>query len=64
MKIFKFFEYAYLAIMAFFIYKAYEEWGNEDSRSILYVCFAAVALFMYFFKKKFRKKLDANNQGK
>ncbi|WP_405205047.1 hypothetical protein [Aquimarina sp. LLG6339-5] len=62
MKIFRFFEIAYLAIMCFFVYQAYEEWGKEDSRSILYLCFAAVAIFMFFFKRNFRKRFDANNK--
>jgi len=60
MKIFRFFEYAYLAIMCFFLYQAYEEWGKDGSRSILYICFAVAAIFMYFFKRKFRKKVEAN----
>ncbi len=62
MKIFRFFELAYLAIMCFFLYQAYEEWGKEGSRSILYLCFAGVAVFMYFFKRNFRKRFDANNK--
>ncbi len=62
MKIFRFFEFAYLAVMLFFLYQAYEEWGAEGGRSILYLCFAAVAVFMYFFKRNFRKRFDANNK--
>ena len=63
MKIYRFFEYAYLAIVFFFLYKAYAEWGIEDSRSILYICFAVVAVFMYFFKRKFRNKLDSDKKN-
>ncbi|MBL0682246.1 hypothetical protein [Aquimarina mytili] len=62
MKIFKFFEYAYLAIMIFFIYQAYVEWGQEGGRSVLYLFFAAAAIFMYFFKRNFRKRYEANNK--
>ena len=62
MKVFKFFELAYLGIMVFFLYQAYQDWGKEESRTILYVCFAGVAIFMYFFKRNFRKKLDAKNK--
>jgi len=61
-KIFKFFELAYLVITFFFLYQAYEEWGKEDSRSILYLCFSGAAIFMYFFKRNFRKRIDANNK--
>ncbi len=62
MKVFKFFEFAYLAIMIFFIYQAFTEWGQEGGRGILYLIFAAVAVFMYFFKRNFRKKFEANNK--
>ncbi|MDY8134730.1 hypothetical protein [Aquimarina sp. 2201CG5-10] len=61
-KIFRFFEFAYLAIMCFFIYQAYVEWGQEGNRSVLYLCFAGVAIFMYFFKRNFRKRFEANNK--
>jgi len=63
MKIFRFFELAYLAITCFFLYQAYEDWGIEESRSILYLGFAGIAVFMYFFKRNFRKRFDANNKG-
>ncbi|TYP77273.1 hypothetical protein BD809_101426 [Aquimarina intermedia] len=60
MKFFKFFEIAYILIAIFFLYQAYIEWDLEDSKSILYLCFAGVAVFMYFFKRNFRKRIDAN----
>ncbi len=62
MKVFKFFEYAYLAIMCFFVYQAYVEWEQEGGRSILYLFFAGAAVFMFFFKRRFRKRFEANNK--
>ncbi|WP_317133537.1 hypothetical protein [Aquimarina algicola] len=62
MKVFRFFEYAYLAIMLFFIYEAYTEWGQEGGRSFLYIFFAVAAIFMFFFKRRFRKRFEANNR--
>ncbi len=62
MKVFKFFEYAYLVVMCFFLYEAYVEWGQEGGRSALYLIFAAVAIFMFFFKRNFRKRYEANNK--
>ncbi len=62
MKVFRFFEYAYLAIMFFFIYEAYVEWRQEGERSILYMIFAIAAIFMFFFKRNFRKRFEANNK--
>lgn len=61
-KFFKFFEYAYLIISVLFIYEAYEGWGLEGSRSVLYLCFAGAAIFMFFFKRSFRKRIHANNK--
>lgn len=63
-KVSRFFEYAYLAVMCFFLYQAYVEWGQEGGRSILYLCFAGAAVFMYFFKRNFRKRFEANNKDK
>ncbi|AXT62600.1 hypothetical protein D1816_20305 [Aquimarina sp. AD10] len=62
MKVFKFFEYAYLAIMCFFLYQAYADWGSGEGRSYMYIVFACIAVFMFFFKRNFRKKFDANNK--
>ncbi|MCK8521196.1 hypothetical protein M0D21_06445 [Aquimarina sp. D1M17] len=63
MKVFRFFEYAYLAIMCFFAYEAYNDWGEENSRSMLYLFFAIMAAFMFFFKRNFRKRFDANDKN-
>lgn len=62
-KVFKFFEYAYLVIMCFFLYQAYAEWGEEGGRSILYLFFAIAAIFMFFFKRNFRRRFEANNKN-
>ncbi len=62
MKFFKFFEYAYLVVMCFFAYEAFRNWEQETNKAILYICFAAIALFMYFFKRNFRKRVEANNK--
>ncbi|QKX07536.1 hypothetical protein HN014_04800 [Aquimarina sp. TRL1] len=64
MKVFKIFEFAYLGIMIFFLYSAYTEWGVEGGKGPLYLLFAGVALFMFFFKRKFRKKFEANRKPK
>ncbi|MBQ4820808.1 hypothetical protein [Aquimarina sp. MMG016] len=63
-KVSRFFEFAYLAVMVLFLYQAYAEWGQEGGRSILYLCFAGVAIFMYFFKRSFRKRFEANNKDR
>ncbi|MBP2831692.1 hypothetical protein J8281_05770 [Aquimarina sp. U1-2] len=62
MKVFKFIEYAYLAVMCFFLYEAFEEWKVEGGKGYLYLFFAVIALFMFFFKRNFRKRFEANNK--
>ncbi len=62
-KVFKFFEYAYLAIVCFFAYQAYVEWGQEGGRSMLYIFFAGAAIFMFVFKRNFRKKFERSNKS-
>jgi preprotein translocase subunit YajC len=33
-------------------------WENDRNRAYLFVFFAVVAIFMFFFKRKFRKKIE------
>lgn len=60
-KFVKFFEYAYLLIALFFIVETFRNWADEESRSILYIILAVLALFMFFFKRWYRKKLKREN---
>ncbi|GAA3521162.1 hypothetical protein GCM10022393_39400 [Aquimarina addita] len=63
MRFFKLFEYAYLVIAGLFIYEAYADWRIDGSKYILYTCFAAAAIFMFFFKRNFRKRIKANKDS-
>lgn len=54
----KFFEYTYLAISVFFLYKTYEVWYAEPQRAYLYLIFTLAAIGMYFFRRKNRKKYE------
>lgn len=62
MKFFKFIEYAYLAIAAFFIFEAVRNWNDPDSQRYFFLGFAAVGIFMYFFKRRFRKRMEQRNK--
>lgn len=58
MKLFKFFQYAYLFFAVIFIYDAvskYMETGQVEYTSLL---LAAAAIFMFFFRKRFNKKFE------
>ncbi len=61
MKFFKYFEYAYLFIAAFFLFEAVRIWNTERSRAYLFIFFVAIAIFMFFFKRRFRQKLENDN---
>ncbi|WP_205589281.1 hypothetical protein [Mesonia aquimarina] len=62
MKVFKFFEYAYLVVAVFFAFEAYRIWEESQGRAYIFIGFVAVAIFMFFFKRRFRKKMEQNNQ--
>jgi hypothetical protein len=77
MKAVKLFQYAYLAFAVLFIYDAYSNYAIETidaagvitetpnwSRVYISLGFAALAIFMYFFRKKFNKKFEDKNNTK
>lgn len=62
-KYFKYFEYAYLVIAVFFLYEAFNVWDTEPGRAYFCVFFVVMAVGMYFFKRRFRKKYEQRNQN-
>ena len=62
MKILNFFQYAYLFFAIMFIYKAISVWSEDSGRSYLMLFLAAMAIFMFFFRKRFRKKIEDSNK--
>jgi hypothetical protein len=63
-KIYRLFEYAYLVMAAFSMYLVYEHWGEEGYRSYLFLFFAVTAVFMFFFKRRFRKNIENQDKNK
>ncbi|RXG12724.1 hypothetical protein DSM03_105207 [Leeuwenhoekiella aestuarii] len=61
-KYFKYFEYAYLFFAALFLYKSFNVWNTDRSNAYFFLFFAAVAVGMYFFKRRFRKKYEQRNK--
>ena len=55
-------EYVYLAIAAFMLYEGIRLWGDDRSKSYMLLAFAALAVFMYFFKRRFRQKYYDKNK--
>ena len=62
MKFSKFFQYAYLVFAALFLYDGLVNWGHNKA----YVSFflAALAVFMFFFRRRFMKKYDNRDNSK
>ena len=58
-KFWKFFEYAYLVIAIIFIVEGVSRWSSDRNRAYLFIGFAILAVFMYFFRKRFRKRIEA-----
>jgi uncharacterized membrane protein len=61
-KYFKYFEYAYLFIAAFFLFESFRIWDTERSRAYLFIFFIFIAIFMFFFKRRFRRKIEERNK--
>jgi len=61
-KYYKFIEFAYLLIAIFFIVEGVLNWYDNRQKAFIYLLFSALAIFMYFFKKKFRKKFEDQNK--
>ncbi len=57
-KYYKFFEYAYLIISIVFTVETVLNWNENRQKAYIYLAFAALAIFMYFFRKKYRKKFE------
>ncbi|HZW63082.1 MAG TPA: hypothetical protein VFF15_05475 [Flavobacteriaceae bacterium] len=60
MKVFKFFQYAYLLFALLFLYDTVTRWSEGGTRRYISLLFAVLALFMFFFKKKFNKRFEKN----
>lgn len=59
------FEYLYLGVSALSIYKVVTEWGQPENQTVLFSCFAVVGVFMFIFKRRFRKRMnERQNSGK
>lgn len=59
----KFFQYAYLIFAVLFIYDGITKWNNGTNGSYISLGLAALAIFMYFFRQKFRKKYENKDKS-
>ena len=64
MKYSKIFQYAYLVFAVLFIYDGVTKWGDGTNNAYVSFALAGLAVFMYLFRDKFRRKYDGNNNSK
>jgi hypothetical protein len=57
----KFTQYAYLLAGILFIIDAFVKWQSQENFTISAI-FAAVCVFLFFFRRKFAKKFDDHNK--
>ncbi|MDO6760362.1 hypothetical protein Q4566_09150 [Tamlana sp. 2_MG-2023] len=64
MKYSKIFHIAYLVFAVLFIYDGVSKWNKDPGQAYLSLALAGLAIFMYFFRTKFRKKYqDKDNSN-
>ena len=62
MKLLKLFQYAYILFAILFSYEAIVSWNVDRNKSYMSILLVALAVFMFFFRKKFRKKIEDRNK--
>ena len=61
-KIYHLFEYVYIAMALFSVYLVISNWETDRPRAYLFAFFAFVAVFMFFFKRRFRRKMEEHKR--
>ncbi|WOD44396.1 hypothetical protein [Hwangdonia lutea] len=64
MKYSKIFQYAYLVFAVLFIYDGILKWGDGTNGAYISFALAALAVFIFFFRRKFAKKIEKSNNSK
>ncbi|MGB1232221.1 MAG: hypothetical protein ACPG5M_08275 [Winogradskyella sp.] len=61
MKLLNLFQYAYIIFAVLFLWEAISNWSVDRNKSYMLLLFSALAIFMFFFRKRFRKKMEDRN---
>ena len=62
LKIYKILEVGYLFFAILFFIEAFLTFGSNKNKALIFAGLAIMATFMFFFKRKFRKKRFKNKQ--
>jgi len=57
-RLWKIFEYGYLIIAVVFMVETVLSWNEDRERAYLLLLFSAIAIFVYFIRKRFRKRIE------
>lgn len=57
----KYTPYFYLVFAVFFVYDAVTKWNMPDETPVLSLFIAALGVFMFFFRRRFAKKMQDRN---
>nr|WP_248723970.1 hypothetical protein [Seonamhaeicola sp. ML3] len=64
MKYLSIFQYAYLIFAGLFLYNVWETYNKTGAVNYPYLLLAGLAVFMFFFRRRFRQKFqDRNNKS-
>jgi uncharacterized membrane protein len=63
-KYYRIIEVVYLIVAIVFVVEAFLNWNTNPQKAYIYIAFSALAVFMYFFRKKFRKKFENKKNDK
>lgn len=64
MKVLSYTKYIYLLVAALSIFKVITVWQNDGTVDYLFVAFAVVSLFMFFFRRHYEKKFEDYKKNK
>jgi len=57
----KYTPYIYLIFTVFFVYDAIEKWNDPKGTPMLSLLIAGLGVFMFFFRRRFAKKMHDRN---
>jgi hypothetical protein len=61
-KFWKFLQYGYLIIAVIFLIEAIIAWKDDINKALFMLGFSIFILLIFFFKRKFRKKIEKKNK--